>query len=434
MTNCIIELNDSEVRVYRGGDIVLRSPGFAYLVNDEIKVGHEAAKHARLRPQAVYDRFWKNLNQEALPYPSSVARHNADLAYAHLLAIHEESGKPDEIAVTVPGSFENDALSLLLGLIEASPLQAVAIVDTATAACAATELKGKAVYLDIHLHQLIVSELSIDAEVQRNSIQLLDDVGLRHVYDAIANTISDLFVKESRFDPQLHPESEQALYDQIPACLDALLLHDEVTLEIHYQDTQHRAKLKLETLVETLTPLYEKIVSVSKSTPNCFISEQMSNLPGIKSALPDAITIPFSNIYKNCLSNSSILHSAGGAVNYITSFPSNPVSTPAVAPENKQADEQITQKKAPQISHVLLGHKAYPLKHELKLSASGLLDSDVVHCVISNNDNHVQLEPVGELTVFVNGHHLQGKTVLNAGDIISFTGSKTEYTLIHVDE
>ena len=79
MTTCIIELNDNEVRVGYGNDIRARSPGYALIDNNNIEIGEAAAKQARLNPRAVHNRYWKNLNQDPLQYPSARARHNADL-------------------------------------------------------------------------------------------------------------------------------------------------------------------------------------------------------------------------------------------------------------------------------------------------------------------------------------------------------------------
>ena len=52
MTICVIELNDNEIRVGSGNDIILRSPGYAFVDDDRIELGVAAAKKARLHPRA----------------------------------------------------------------------------------------------------------------------------------------------------------------------------------------------------------------------------------------------------------------------------------------------------------------------------------------------------------------------------------------------
>ena len=142
--------------------IVLRSPGYAVVHNDAVELGESAVKLARLNPRAVYNRYWSNLNEDVLQHPSDHVRHHADLAYAHLLDIHEQVGKPDELLFAVPGNFTNQQLALLLGLVEASPIKkTVGLVDIAVATAAKIANTGEHVYLDLHLHHAILTEVSV---------------------------------------------------------------------------------------------------------------------------------------------------------------------------------------------------------------------------------------------------------------------------------
>jgi hypothetical protein len=436
MTTQVIELNDSEIRVAEGDSIVLRSPGYAFLDKDKIEIGVLAARQARLEPRAVHNRYWKNLNQDPLQTPSTHARHNADLAFAQLLAIHEQSGKPDEVIIAVPGSFTNEQLALLLGLVDASPLTVVGLVDTAVAAITPTADKGNYVHIDMHLHQTVVTRLIVSDQVSRTSVQLVDGAGLTAIYDATAHLIADLFIKESRFDPQHHPETEQALYDQIPACLNSLQKHSEVTLEIQYQQTQHQAKLPLDLLLKVLNPLYEKIANLIDNSDSCLLSYQINQLPGLTTLLEGSRDLTENSVFEACSQHAALFQSAGSASNYVTSLP---------ATENPIIDDnpvQVSQSSAPSsntadsITHILHGHNAYALNNDhLFLSASGNIsanDASTCHCSIQQNSGQVELIIEGELAVFVNGRQLKNTEIVRAGDIISFTGSKTEYTFIHV--
>jgi hypothetical protein len=436
MTTQVIELNDSEIRVAEGDSIVLRSPGYAFLDKDKIEIGVLAARQARLQPRAVHNRYWKNLNQDPLQNPSTQARHNADLAFAQLLAIHEQSGKPDEVIIAVPGSFTNDQLALLLGLIDASPFTVVGLVDTAVAAITPTADKGNYVHVDMHLHQTVVTRLNVGEQVSRSSVQLVDGVGLTAIYDATAHLIADLFIKESRFDPQHHPETEQALYDQIPACLNSLQKLSEVTLEIQYQQTQHQAKLPLDLLLKVLNPLYEKITKLIDNSDSCLLSYQISQLPGLSALLDGSRNLAENSVFEACTLHAALFQSAGSASNYVTSLPAaeNPIidDIPKQVSQSSASASNI----ADNITHLLHGHNAYALNNELLfLSASGNIstnDAAASHCSIKQTNGQVELKIEGELAVFVNGRQLQQKETVQAGDIISFTGSKTEYIFIHV--
>ncbi len=437
MTTCVIELNDSEIRVAKGSEIILRSPGYAVIGKDKIEIGAAALKQARLNPRAAHNRYWKNLNQDPLQYPSSRARHNADLAYAQLLAIHEQAGKPKEAIFAVPGSCSNEQLALLLGLVEASPLKAVGLVDTAVAATALIVGRGDYVHVDIHSHQVILTRINVREKVSRSSVNIIDGVGLATVYDTVAHLIADLFIRESRFDPQHYPETEQALYDQIPACLHALQTYDEIAVEIQYQQTQYQARLTTELLLHALQAQYQKIITAVEMTDTALISDRLADLPGLASRLNNAEVLSPTDVFVACQTHEAIIRSSGSSLNHVTSLPAT--STPVIIASHNN-DEQVTEI-APvnkqTITHVLHGYHAFPLDSgRLYLSASGEIssnDNESSHCSARLDNGRVWLKPNSEFTVFLNGRQVQDITEVHVGDIISFIGSKTEYIFIHVN-
>ena len=436
MATSVIELNDSEIRVGTGGRIVWRSPGYSFISDEGIEIGEAAASKARLHPRAANNRFWKNLNQDPLPSSSPRARHHADLAYAQLVDIHEHAGKPGNIIFAVPASFSREQLALLLGLVEASPMTAVGLVDSAIAACAPLLGRGEYEFLDMQLHQCVLTRIQVAEEITRESVQVIDNVGLVNIYDQAAHLIADQFIKESRFDPQHHPETEQALYDQIPACLNSLLSHAEVALEVQYQQTQYQAKLPADLLHTKLAPLYEKIKTAVDSQRNCLISYQLGRLPGFRERLGPAQSLEENSVMQGCLQYESNICNTDSALSFVSTLPA--AADPRIHADPDPVDEPIPTQpaKQQQITHILHQHRAFPLVGgAVYLSASGVESSNAneeSHCLLTVNKAGVELSQLEELTVFVNGRQVRQTMVLTAGDIISFTGSKTEYVLIHV--
>src|SRR5690606_34393190 len=102
MSDAIIEINDSGVAVARDGRLVARSPGIAVVRQDGIELGESAARLAHTDPRNTYNRFWVDLSQDELPGARGQVRHHADLAFAHLKALHERAGKPERVIFAVP--------------------------------------------------------------------------------------------------------------------------------------------------------------------------------------------------------------------------------------------------------------------------------------------------------------------------------------------
>lgn len=438
MTATVIELNDSEIRVARGTDIILRSPGYAVIQENKVILGETAAKLSHLNPRSAYNRYWNNLNQDSLQYPSPQVRHNADLAYAHLLDIHDQAGKPEEVLFAVPGFYSNEQLALLLGLVEASPLTAAGLVDIAVAAAAPVAGSGEYVHIDMHLHQTLLTHISVSDQVTRSSVQGIDSTGLSALYDTCAFLIADLFIKQSRFDPQHHPETEQSLYNQIPECLRSLQAHPEVLLEIQYQETLHQAKLLRDALIDALQPLYQKILSAIPAAKTCLVSDRLTYLPGFVEQLPAIEALDPVSVFRGCQERISSIRSSGSALNFVTRLPAT--AKPAITtitktstPVRKTQTNRVTDYP---ITHILHGHHAYRLTNgRLYLSATGKTDDskkDDSHCSISLNRGQATLQPESSLTVFINGKQLNSPAEVQTGDIVSFAGSKTEYTFISV--
>jgi len=443
MSLSIFELNDSEIRVANGTDIILRHPGYAVIKSDTIKTGPEAISIARSNPRATYNRYWSQLNQDSLIVPTHLARHNADLAYAQLLAMHELAGQPDEILFAVPGSYSKEQLSLLLGIVDACPFTAVGLVDaaTATAAAMADADAGSYNHIDIHLHYAVITTLDINEKISRTSVKIIENNGLTDIHDTCAGFMSDIFIDQSRFDPLHHAGTEQALYDQIPRCLYALNSADEVTLEIQYKDKRYQARIFKEPLLERLKQHYEKIYREVAGPAKNLVSDRLHTLPGFSRQLDNAIAINEGTIFEGCNINLMNIRSAGPSLSFITSLPSTnkPGGKAATAVKNPKAIRTVTSKVSTYgpVTHVLINNCAYPLNGEpLYLSATGYvakIPDENIHCSATLSvHNGAKLKPEGDLTIFINGIRVNGTTSVGAGDTISFAGSDTVIRFIEV--
>lgn len=441
----VIELNDSEIRVATGADIILRSPGYAIVSKDRLELGSAALRQARLNPRAMHNRYWYDLNQIPLPAPTAKIRHHADLAYAQLLAIHEQAGKPDEVLFAVPGYYSNEQLSLLLGLVEASPFNAIGLVDSAVAAAATQAGPGTCVHAEMHLHHTVLTHIDIGHEVNRSSVQVINGAGLASVLDDCAAMITELFIKQSRFDPQQHAETEQSLYDQIPDCLLALGLRPEVVIEIPYQKTTYLAKLPRQTVIEALRPLYRKITAAMPAAGSCLVGDRLAGLPGLVEQLnatqaSTAQVLAPESVFQCCRQHIDSIRSPGPALNFVTRLPA--AAAALVASTTRAGSGAVAPPRARDeadnlpATHILSAHRAYPLANRrLYLSArTGAIseNGEHAHCSISSHGGGTLVRAESGLAVILNGQHIDTPASVRAGDVMSFAGAEMEYTFINV--
>ena len=434
MSSHVIELNDAEIRVGRGAKIIARSPGYAVVRDDAVFLGEQALRLVHLHPRQTYSRFWSNPNQDPLPLTTRKFRHHADLIFAHLNALHEQAGKPAEIVFAVPGSFSPEQLSLLLGIAQACPFVVVGIVDSAVAGAAAGAGPGAYVHIDLHLHQTVYTQIDVGEHVVRGTVETVEDGGIIGIHDAAAALIADTFIQHSRFDPLRHAESEQALYDQLHLCLLALSTRQETLLEIRFQNTAYQAKLSRAALLERLEARYLDAIARVPAGRVPLLSDRVAALPGFAARLPRAGILDAEALFRACEQNLAGIRSAPPNLNFITRLPAPP--RPALA-TTTAAPETITHRRtdaAPPVTHLLVGHRAYPLRGKsLYLSAGGAVSvesRDSAACAVALENRRAAVTPLSDISIYVNGERLAGARTLGPGDKLSFAGSDMVCTLI----
>ena len=225
MNTAVLEFNDQALLIKTQNGEVFCEPGYALHTEQGIITGLAARQQAWLQPQNIYRDYWRQLNQAQLPGDQLWARHHADIAFAQLQSLITKAGSPEQLILSVPSTFDDQQLSLLLGLIDALQTSIVAIVDSSLADCLylGDSIKGikgaekQTLYVDLQMHQMVVSQVSFErSNLRIKAHQVIPDIGASHVYNALASYIRDLAIKNHRFDPLHTSEGEQAIYDQLP--------------------------------------------------------------------------------------------------------------------------------------------------------------------------------------------------------------------------
>ena len=200
--------------------------GIAWFNEGRYQFGQTAWRQSRRAPREINNRYWHRLSTQPLSPALGPARHTADLVHAHLeTLLGDASG---ELVLVIPGAMEPAQLSLLLGIIGTLPVTPGAVVHRS--ALIGAGLAETCVHVELHLHQASITPVQIgDGMATAGETQLLPGFGLLGLMDDLAEIIGQQFVSQTRFDPQRRADTEQALYEQIPALLQALATQSEVS-------------------------------------------------------------------------------------------------------------------------------------------------------------------------------------------------------------
>lgn len=435
MSITVIELNDCDVSIFQAGEVVARSPGIAVLKQDRIELGQAALESTHIDPRNTFSRFWSNLNQDNFKHRSKLARHNADLAYAHLLSLHEMADGVEQVTLAVPGSFGTEQLALLLGLMEASPFTPAGLVDSAVAATAASAGAGRYEHLDIHLHHTVITSLDVSDTAQRTAVKVINEVGLLEIQDKCVNHVADLFIQQSRFDPLHHAVTEQALCNRMTQCLQALAEAADTLVDIEFEHARYQARVNRARLVETLQPLYGKISAAVDGDRVALVHPRLAGLPAFTDYLGTAArhveVLDERAVCAGCMGHVREGNDEDGEVYFVTQLKAS--ADPAIS---SASTARPAQEPGPAPTHILAGAEAYALgtlpiylSAQSAPSQSGARDA---FCSVSLNDASATLSPTSIGEVYVNGRPAGSGATLKPGDIISFARSDREFALIRV--
>jgi hypothetical protein len=433
MTIRVLELNDIDIRIGDTTGIIASSPGYATVIKDRIYTGGDARKLAHLHPRQTYNRFWVDLSHlDPLAVPTPRFRHHADIAYEHMKNLHELAGKPTEIMLAVSGSFSNERLSLLLGIIQALPFNATGLVDSAVAATASVAGPGRYQHIEIMLHQTVVTTIDVDTEVVRKEVDTLDNGGMTAIHDAIALLLTEQFVNQCRFDPLHHAESEQELHNLIPDCLKALTTQPKTQVEIRYHNNRYQIILGVDMLLGRIESFYQGILQRLDISRTTLLSDHVTTLPAFADMINGAVCLSADAVLQGCLEHHAAIQTTGTRLGFITRLPLP--TFPLVSSSNLSAETQYNPQQRMTGTHLLVGHRIYPLSHvPVYISVHGSVDrlrqSSSV-CAISLNNINTVITPLGSTIVHVNGEPLTGTNILCAGDIIGFADAGPVCSLV----
>lgn len=377
MSLSLLELCDPGLRVSNSEGPILTSPGFALIPDKNRPVfGREALKQARLHPRQTFNQFWYQLNLEPLANKNDHFRHQADLAYGHLADVAKSASLDGNTLLIVPGHFNRQQLGILLGLINAGPFNAAGLADLGLLAATAGQTGAKALYLDMQLHQAVLTLTSHqDGELVRTQTLQVPGSGWLALQDAWAGLITEAFLHQGRFNPQHNAETEQFLYDQLPLWLETVTQRNEVGMEINFRGTLHQASTSLSTFIRqterVLQRLRDEIQALSDEDTQLLVPASLAAMPGVSGFLPAFDTVTEDAVAEAAFRFQGNIEKPPETLSLVTRLPApslKPAARKTPVPAQPLSNNQA-------MLYVLEGHKARPLNPDTELARGLTLQS-----------------------------------------------------------
>jgi hypothetical protein len=411
----LLDCNDAALRLWQDGEGIW-SPGITWFAGGQYQFGEPAWQRARLSPREINNRFWHRLSTQPLSPALGPARHTADLVHTHLQTLLGDV--PGDVRLAIPGTMEPAQLSLLLGILQTLPVTARSVIHRS--ALIGSAVGEACAHVELHLHQASITGVSVtDGIATAQETQLLPGQGLLGLMDEIAERIGEQFVSQTRFDPQRRAETEQALYQQIPALLGSLVTQSEISCTVE----GHTARIAREALApvgaafsRALAPLLP--AGIERVALDALLSE----LPGLTSS-GEHISVSAEIIPRAA----DVLEVAEGELIFQREAPCSglvaPGNPPGIAAQEDApvaaADSGHTASAAA-VTHQLVAGHATPLT----------LGSSVTDGVVLSGVN--ELTVTTEAAVTLNGRSVEGVTAISAGDRLTVAGVDVDFIVVEV--
>lgn len=451
MTLLAAHLNDAGISVLDAEKLLYREPGFALLEDDGLVTGAAAYAQFRIKPRRIHNRYWSNLQTDALPDSRFHHLSAADLVSRQLEQIWDSvAARGDRMVVAVPGYMNNDSLGLLLGIAGELGVPIIAMVDAAVAATR-REYKGAVpVHVDLSLHSSTLTRIAQSGQAQVDRTEIIEESGLLALFDAWVRVIAEAFVQQSRFDPLHTAETEQVIANRITNWVAAASAGDSVALEIEYRGITHEAELESLHLVAAAAPVYQAIISKLRAlyradeTPAIQLSERAARMPGLADMLRarvggEVFLLEPGATARGVLARCRDMQPGSGGVSLIHQLPWDQaavtVEPTAAARSGGQPTHLLFENTAYTVATQPLSLGTQPVDGERWIDLQGDMPGvSRRHCSLVQENGQCVLKDFSRYGTFLNGHRIDGSAVLQAGDQIRLGTPGFEFRLIVAED
>ncbi|MBT8084520.1 MAG: FHA domain-containing protein [Woeseia sp.] len=451
MSRAALHINDAGITLLDADKLLYRQPGFALLQNDELKTGDAAVSLARINPRHVQHRFWSELSTAGLKDQYFHHLSAADLVSHQLQAMWSAvAADIDELVVAVPPYLAAEQLGLLLGIAAELKLPVVGMVDAAVAATRREYRNAIPVHVDVSLHCTLLTRLAQDGAARAERSEILDGCGIYGLYDAWLTTIARTFVEQSRFDPLHTAATEQLLLNQLGAWLTAAGRGSTVAMEVKSGGVTHRAEIESLSLISAAAPWYQQIANRLRALyradelPVMQMTERAGSLPGLAEMLVthvggEVVTLETGATARGALARCAPDRNTNG-VTLLRQLAWDQAAIEVAVDAQAAAQSGVP-------THLLFRNVAYAINDVTLLlgveAESGArhieLPGDMPgisrqHCKIRRKNGQCIVEDSSRYGTFLNGHRIDGSTVLQIGDSLRVGTPGFEFLLITMDE
>ena len=415
-----LELNDTEISLAQGLDVVYRQPGVAVVLEDRVSFGDAALEQTRLHPRQAQTQYWHRLSADPIAVGGRAIKNHADLVYQHLLEIKRLGKLPNNepVFVAVPSNTSPEQLSLLLGIANEASIQISALADLAVATASTSAKPGHCTFLDNGFHRTVLTRLEINGSVSRTSYSEAAETGFQALIEGWIDAVADLFVQETRFDPLRIADTEQQVFSHVLENVTSCV--DEFLVEVSHAGETRRVAVTRSLLATKSSQRLDALLQQIGDPTTIVLSHRIARVPGLTEVLR-AAGHEVNVVEPHAIFSAAIAHEKNSVqsedgVSFITQFAS------------ASSQDEPTNLIRVRPTHLLNGTEATSLSD--LMSDQNRTSNNVRGFCIELEGSEYRVLPIAEAEVKINGVVIDSSTSVVVGDIIR--SNSEEFQLIRV--
>ena len=266
----LLYINDNNLLIQQNGQFH-RSQGYAWMKGEDVFFDNDAqnsaVKNCRRSPQEINNRYWQQCEQSAISSNAAGMRHSADLIWRHLSEL-KELHSLQELVLVVPSHYQASNLQLLLGIAKSCGLEVVGLVNKSVLALHDKVVgDGEYLHLDIQLHQSVSTVVTVQAgRAQLGSVEIIQNVGIYAMQDALLKSIQHSFIQNDRFDPLHYAITEQQLFDQLSVVANEIEKVGKSNVNVEHERRVHSTSVDKKQWNSVITPLLKRLIANASAT------------------------------------------------------------------------------------------------------------------------------------------------------------------------
>ena len=422
----ILELDDTEIRLSKDGEVVYQEPGIAWAEVKELKFGEAALSVAKLYPARVHTQYWNLMDQSHVEPKGFAVETQADLVYQQLLHIKEQGnlGDKNEILIVVPSDRTEQQLRLLYGIVLKAGYNVVDFVDLGIAGGLACDRKGAIAYVNVGMQRTVVTHLKVADRVVREKVSVTPQLGLLPLSNTWIRMVAEKFLASSRFDPRKFAETEQQIFDQILAFVQSS--KNNTAIETEYRGFTRQVEISKAEVIEVAQDRYASALSYLNPEEDLVLSNTTHTLPGLTDALTQNRRNHSVSTFRSMVEE--LVAALGdeldsGQCTLHTSLTKRTTSTvDVVQNEDENTDAPVHP------THILHQATAYPIGTEFTANSGELGESQLF--TLEHRSQGTALKITTSAPITVNGARVHAEQFVHPGDRISVLDRNYELIMV----